>query len=142
MLVLNLFLFVLANSSPSLLSFPESYSVNSGAQVSTTVLGPEQKMPGGNLQLCQSSPRVAREGWGLRSSHCRAEETSPRRARTGASQGFPRAAAAIRVVSSAYLRLLIFLLAILIPACASSRPVFLMMYSAYKLNKQGDNIQP
>jgi len=48
---------------------------------------------------------------------------------------------AIRVVSSAYLRLLIFLLAILIPACASS-PAFLMMYSAYKLNKQGDNIQP
>ena len=25
---------------------------------------------------------------------------------------------------------------------ASSNPVFLMMYSAYKLNKQGDNIQP
>ena len=48
---------------------------------------------------------------------------------------------AIRVVSSAYLRLLIFLLAILIPACASSSPEFLMMYSAYKLNKQGDNIQ-
>ena len=49
---------------------------------------------------------------------------------------------AIRVVSSAYLRWLIFLLAILIPAYASSSPVFLMMYSAYKLNKQGDNIQP
>ena len=37
---------------------------------------------------------------------------------------------AIRVVSSAYLRLLIFLLAILIPACASSGPAFCMMYSA------------
>ena len=49
---------------------------------------------------------------------------------------------AIRMVSSAYLRLLIFLLAILIPAYASSSPAFLMMYSAYKLNKQGDNIQP
>ena len=49
---------------------------------------------------------------------------------------------AIRVVSSAYLRLLIFLPAILIPACASSSPAFLMMYSAYKLNKQGDSIQP
>ena len=49
---------------------------------------------------------------------------------------------AIWVVSSVYLRLLIFLLAILIPACASSSPAFLMMYSAYKLNKQGDNIQP
>ena len=49
---------------------------------------------------------------------------------------------AIRVMASAYLRLLIFLLSILIPACASSSPTFLMMYSAYKLNKQGDNIQP
>ena len=49
---------------------------------------------------------------------------------------------AIRVVSSAYLRLLIFLPAILIPACALSSPVFLMMYSAYKLNKQSDNKQP
>ena len=49
---------------------------------------------------------------------------------------------AIRVVSSPYLRLLIFLLAILIPACTSSSPAFHMMYSAYKLNKQGDNIQP
>ena len=49
---------------------------------------------------------------------------------------------AIRVASSAYLRLLIFLLAILIPACASSTPTFRMMYSAYKLNKQGDNIKP
>ena len=49
---------------------------------------------------------------------------------------------AIRVVSSAYLRLLIFLLAVLIPAYASSSPAFLMMYSAYKLNKQGDYIQP
>ena len=29
----------------------------------------------------QSSPRVARESWGLRSSHRRAEETSPRRVR-------------------------------------------------------------
>ena len=48
---------------------------------------------------------------------------------------------AIRVVSSAYLRLLIFLPVILIPACVSSSPAFLMMYSAYKLNEQGDNIQ-
>ena len=49
---------------------------------------------------------------------------------------------AIRVVSSACLKLLIFLPAILIPACASSSPAFLMMYSAYKLNKQSDNTQP
>ena len=47
----------------------------------------------------------------------------------------------IRVMSSAYLRLLIFLPAILIPAYASSSPEFLMIYSAYKLNKQGDNMQ-
>ena len=46
------------------------------------------------------------------------------------------------MVSFAYLRLLIFLPAILIPTCDSSTPAFLMMYSAYKLNKQGDNIQP
>ena len=42
---------------------------------------------------------------------------------------------AIKVVSSAYLRLLIFLLAILIPACASSNPAFHMKYSAYKLSR-------
>ena len=48
---------------------------------------------------------------------------------------------AIWVVLSAYLRLLIFLPAILIPACPSSW-ASRMMYSAYKLNKQGDNIQP
>ena len=47
---------------------------------------------------------------------------------------------AIRVVSSAYLKLLIFLLVILISACASSGPVFLMIYSVYKFGKQGDNI--
>ena len=50
---------------------------------------------------------------------------------------------AIKVVSSPYLRLLIFLPATFFPACNSSIPAFLMMYSAYKLNKQGfDNIQP
>ena len=46
------------------------------------------------------------------------------------------------MVPSTYLRLLIFLPAVLIPACASSSPDFLMVYSAYKLNKQGDNTQP
>ena len=49
---------------------------------------------------------------------------------------------AIRVVSSAYLRLLIFLPEILIPACSSSSLAFCLMSSACKLNKQGDNIQP
>ena len=49
---------------------------------------------------------------------------------------------AIRVVLSSYLRLLIFLPVILIPACASSSPAFLMMYSVYKLYKQGYNIHP
>ena len=43
---------------------------------------------------------------------------------------------AIRVVSSAYLRLLILLPAVLILACVSSSLAFHMMYSAYKLNKQ------
>ena len=45
------------------------------------------------------------------------------------------------VMLAAYLRLLISLPANLIPACDSSSPAFLMMYSAYKLNEQGDNIQ-
>ena len=40
------------------------------------------------------------------------------------------------------MRLLIFIPVILIPACASSSPAFCTMYTTYKLNKQGDNIQP
>ena len=48
---------------------------------------------------------------------------------------------AITVVSSALLRLLRFLLAILNLACASSSLEFHMMYSAHKLNKQSENIQ-
>ena len=48
----------------------------------------------------------------------------------------------VKVVSSAYLKLLIFLLEILIPACDSSSLAFHMIYSAYKLMKQGDSIQP
>ena len=48
---------------------------------------------------------------------------------------------AIRVVSSAYLRLLIFLQQSWFqPVLPPAYPAFLMMYSAYKLNKQGDNI--
>ena len=39
-----------------------------------------------------------------------------------------------------YLRLLMLLLAVLIPACDSSSPAFHMMCCACKLNKQGDNI--
>ena len=49
---------------------------------------------------------------------------------------------AIRVVSSAYLRWLIFYLAVWISVCDSSSQACHMMYSACKLNKQGDNIQP
>ena len=37
---------------------------------------------------------------------------------------------------------MIFLPTILVPACTSSSPAFLMMYTVCKLNKQGDNIQP
>ena len=48
----------------------------------------------------------------------------------------------LRVVSSAYLRLLIVLPVVLTPACVSSSLACLMMYSAYKLDKQDDNIQP
>ena len=46
------------------------------------------------------------------------------------------------MLSSAYPKLLIFLLAILILAYASSSLPFCMIYSAYRLNKQDDNIQP
>ena len=46
----------------------------------------------------------------------------------------------IIVVSSACLRWLIFLPAILIPACDLSSLAFRMMYSAYDLYKQGNNI--
>ena len=46
---------------------------------------------------------------------------------------------ALRVVS--YLRLLIFLPATLISACASFSLAFHTVYSAYKWNKQGDDIQ-
>ena len=48
---------------------------------------------------------------------------------------------AITMVSFAYLRLLIFLPAILIPACDSSSLTFHMIYAAYTLNKQGDSMQ-
>ena len=47
----------------------------------------------------------------------------------------------IRVVSTAYLRLLIFLPEIFTPAYDSSSLAFCLMYCAYKLNKQGDNMQ-
>ena len=48
----------------------------------------------------------------------------------------------IRVVSSAYLGLLVFLPAILIPACNSCSLAFPLMCSAYKSNKQCDGKQP
>ena len=47
-----------------------------------------------------------------------------------------------RVVSSAYLRLLMFLLHILIPVCNFPSLVFLMMCSACRLNKQSNGRQP
>jgi len=47
---------------------------------------------------------------------------------------------AIRMMSAVYLRLLLFLPAILIPACPSSSLAFQIMYPAYKLDKQVDNI--
>ena len=44
------------------------------------------------------------------------------------------------MVSSAYLRLVMFLPAILTPAYNSFSLAFHIMYSAYKLNKEGSNI--
>ena len=54
----------------------------------------------------------------------------------------PSSLSAIRAVSSAYLRLLMFLPPALIPAYNSSSLAFLMMCSGYRLNKQGDSRQP
>ena len=48
---------------------------------------------------------------------------------------------AITVVSSMYLRLLMFLLPIWIPACNSYNPAFLMICSAHQLNKRDDSRQ-
>ena len=48
----------------------------------------------------------------------------------------------IRKVSSAYLRMLIFLLETLIPACDLSSSAFHMMYSAGNLNVQSNNTSP
>ena len=102
----------------------------------------------GTMDWFQTGKRVY-QGWIL--SPCLFNfyaEYSMRNTRLGEAQAGIKIAisssslSAIRVVSSAYLRLLIFLLAILIPVCVSSSPALLMMYSAYKLNKQGDNIQP
>ena len=45
-------------------------------------------------------------------------------------------------MSSVYLGLLIFLLAILIPACASSSLTAHMIYFVNKLSKQGESMQP
>ena len=83
----------------------------------------------------QESFRVVRGLLGFLSSWCRrlGPHLDLRRETQGSS---------IRMVSSAYLRLLIFFPAILISACASSSLAFHMMYSTSKLNKQGDNIQP
>ena len=49
---------------------------------------------------------------------------------------------AMRVVSSEYVWLLIFLPETFIPVFVSSSWAFLVMCSAYKLSNQGDNIQP
>ena len=54
---------------------------------------------------------------------------------------FSSSLSAARMVSSVYLRLLIFFLVILIPACVSYILAFPIMRSACKLNKQSDNIQ-
>ena len=49
---------------------------------------------------------------------------------------------AIRMMPSAYLMLLVLLLANIIPDCATSSQAFPVMQSEYILNKQGDNTQP
>ena len=53
---------------------------------------------------------------------------------------FSSSLSGIRVVSSTYLRFLVFLPAILVPTCASSSLAFHMTYSVCKLNKHGDSV--
>ena len=55
---------------------------------------------------------------------------------------FSSSVSAIRMMSSAYLRLLMFLLPVLIPAYNPSSLAFLMMCSVYRLNRQSDSRQP
>ena len=74
---------------------------------------------------CLENPRDGGAWWaavyGVAQSRTRLERLSSSSAAS---------VSAVRIMSSAYLRCLIFLLAILIPACVSSSPAFLMMYSA------------
>ena len=71
----------------------DSWSVEEGRLVVFPILNPPSHLPPRPIPLgptgisafplgwpweAQSSPRVARESWGLRSSHCRAKETSSR----------------------------------------------------------------
>ena len=61
---------VFSNESVLHIRWPKYWSFSSASVLSIPLGWPWE---------AQSSPRVARESWGLRSSHCRAEETSPRR---------------------------------------------------------------
>ena len=105
--------------------------------------------PGGGHESASTTPLVLRAGHGavLVTGFLSAVKTRLqhfRRCRRSTFTFIKRlfsspSLSAIRLVSSAYLRLLIFLLAILIPACVSSSPAILMMYSAYKLNQHAPN---
>ena len=100
---------------------------------SAVILEPKKIKP---LTVCIVSPSICREVMGpdvmifvfwmlsFKSAFSLSSFTFSKRLFSSSSLS------AIRVVSSAYLKLLIFLPAILIPACASSSPIFRMMYSA------------
>ena len=100
---------------------------------------------GHECELSGAKPRTLAHSQQTQGDHSGASTVFPTRGsfgniyqhKEGLSMGLPWWSRA-----SAYLWLLIFLPAILILACASSSPAFHMMYSAYKLNKQGDNTQP
>ena len=87
---------------------------------------------------CHCFPSICREPMILVFWMLSFKPTFPLCSFTFVKRLFSSSLSAIRVVSSAYLRWLIFLLAVLIPVCASSSPAFLMMHSACKLNKQSD----
>ena len=91
---------------------------------------------------CHCFPSICREPMILVFWMLSFKPTFPLCSFTFVKRLFSSSLSAIRVVSSAYFRFLIFLLAILIPACASSSPAFHMMYSACEFNKQDGNIHP
>ena len=88
-----------------------------------------------NIKPAFSSPLSPSSRWKLEASNFYLTFYKTRQLATWLQVFTSSSLSVIGVVSSEYLRLLLFLLAILIPTCASSSLAFHVMCSAYKLNK-------